>query len=105
MSGSGVGALPVTAIGLLVAAHVFDYVTFLVMTGRHGLNAELNPIVVALADSVGLPGLTVAKVASVVLLASVVTVLMPHRRKWATMILAIGIAVGIVGGISNIASL
>jgi hypothetical protein len=100
-----VRALPVTAIGLLVAAHAFDYVSFLVMTGRHGLAAELNPIVVALADSYGLPGLTVAKIASVVLLASVVVVLTPHRRRWASAILTIGIVVGLVGGISNVASI
>jgi len=93
-----------TALVLLVAAHVFDYVTFLVMTGRQGLEAELNPLVVHLAAEYGLPGLTLAKVVSVVFLAAVVVLISPHRRRVASTILVIGIVAGTVGGVSNVAS-
>jgi len=35
--------------------------TFLFMILRHGLSAEFNPVVVAVAQDYGLPGLTIAK--------------------------------------------
>jgi hypothetical protein len=95
----------VAAIVVLAVAHAFDYVTFLVMTGRHGLAAELNPIVVVLSEQFGLPGLTLAKLASVVLLAAIVVIIGAQRRRMASVILAIGITAGLVGGVSNIASL
>ena len=38
---------------------MFDLFSFIVMTERHGMGAEANPIVVMLADSIGLGGLTV----------------------------------------------
>ncbi len=96
--------MPLASIAVLAAAHLFDFGSFLVMTSRHGLAAEFNPVVVALAQSVGLPGLTVAKIGAVVLLASVVLIIAPKRRKLATSVLVIGIATGLLGGISNVAS-
>jgi hypothetical protein len=93
------------AIFLLVAAHAFDYFSFLVMTAKHGLAAELNPIVVVLAEQFGLPGLTIAKVASVVFLASVALLISSQRRRMAGTIVFIGITVGMVGGLSNIATI
>ncbi len=89
----------------LVAAHVFDYISFLVMTARHGLAAELNPLVVTLAQEFGLPGLTFAKIASVAFLAGVVLVIAAQRRRMARIVLTVGITAGLVGGISNIASI
>jgi hypothetical protein len=97
--------MPLTGLVILAAAHAFDYVSFLIMTSKHGMVAELNPIVVTLAQDYGLPGLTLAKMASVVLLASVFLVLRPHRRRWSSALLTIGIMVGVVGGISNVASI
>lgn len=96
--------LPLTALGLLVAAHLFDYVTFLVMTSKHGMAAELNPLVVSLANSFGLPGLTLAKVGSVVFLGVVTLILAQHRRRVATALLSVGIVVGVFGGLTNVAS-
>jgi hypothetical protein len=93
-----------TAIALLVAAHVFDYLSFLVMTARHGLAAELNPVVVVLAEQFGLPGLTVAKLASVLFLVIAATALGRHRPRGATVLLTVGIMAGVVGGLSNVAS-
>jgi hypothetical protein len=95
----------ITAISLLVAAHAFDYVTFIAMTARHGMAAELNPVVVALQDQFGLPGLTLAKIASVLFLAMVVVLVTPQRRRMASVLLTIGITAGVVGGVSNIASI
>jgi hypothetical protein len=95
----------ITAIALLVAAHAFDYVTFIAMTARHGMAAELNPVVVALQDQFGLPGLTLAKIASVLFLAMVVVLVTPQRRRMASVLLTIGITAGVVGGVSNIASI
>ena len=94
-----------TALLVLVAAHAFDYVSFLVMTAKHGMIAEANPVVLHLEQLWGLPGLTIAKVASVAFLASVVIIAAPHRRKVAGVLLTIGITAGMVGGVSNIASI
>jgi hypothetical protein len=100
--------LPIAALSLLAlaSAHLFDYGTFLVMTARHGLVAELNPVVVAVAQDYGLPGLTLAKVLSVLFL-SLTAVLMVrvHRRKVAGALIVIGITAGLIGGFSNIASM
>ena len=94
-----------TALVFLVIAHVFDYVTFLAMTAKHGLAAELNPVVVSLAESFGLPGLTVAKLASVAFLAGVVVLVTPQRRRVAAVLVTVGISAGVLGGVSNIASI
>lgn len=93
------------ALALLAAAQLFDYVSFLVMTERHGLAAELNPIVVALHDGLGMVGLTVAKAAAVVFLASSATLLMPRRPNVAFGVLLVGIILGMVGGASNVLTL
>lgn len=89
---------------LLVAAQLFDLASFIIMTARHGLAAELNPIVVALAQGVGLPGITLVKLALVVLVVGVVVIIAPKRRRLATAVLMLGITAGLLGGVSNIAS-
>jgi hypothetical protein len=94
-----------TAVALLAAAHLFDYVSFLAMTSRHGLAAELNPIVVRLAQDYGLAGLTLAKVGSVAFLALVAVVVARSRPRAAVALVLIGIAAGLIGGISNLASI
>jgi hypothetical protein len=98
--------LPVFGLALvaLVGAHAFDYVTFLVMVTHHGLAAELNPIVARLAEDYGLAGLTLAKGAAVTFLATSVLLLAPRRPRTAAALTLIGIGVGLVGGISNVAS-
>ena len=93
------------ALMLLAIAQLFDYVSFMVMIDRHGLAAELNPIVVAIHDNVGLLGLTVAKASAVVFLAASATLLMPRRPTVAFAVLVVGIILGVVGGISNIMTL
>lgn len=95
-------AMPLLALGLLALAQLFDYVSFMVMIDRHGLAAELNPIVVAIANNLGLIGLTLVKAGAVVFLACAVMVLMPRRKHVATAVLTVGVVLGFVGGISNV---
>ncbi len=97
--------MPIAALSLLATAHLFDFVTFLVMTSRHGLAAEVNPVVIKVAEEYGLPGLTLAKVGTVIFLSvAVVLLARTHRRGTASVLLMIGIAAGIFGGLTNIAS-
>jgi hypothetical protein len=95
----------VVAITVLALAQFFDYATFLLLIGRHGLAAEANPIVVRIAQSTGIPGLTLAKVLTVVFAASLMILIAPRRRWLGYGLLAFGVAAGLVGGVSNIASL
>jgi hypothetical protein len=95
-------ALPLIALGILAVAQLFDYASFMVMIERHGLSTELNPIVVALANSVGLVGLTLVKAGAVLFLAFAVLLLMPRRRHVAVAVLAVGVVLGVVGGVSNV---
>ena len=105
-NGIGEQLLPVATLTLLALAHLFDFSTFLLMTSRHGLAAELNPIVVFMATEFGLPGLTIAKLASVVFLAVTAVILYRARRtRVATSLIMIGVLAGVVGGFSNIASI
>jgi hypothetical protein len=99
--------LPVLGLAIvaLAGAHAFDYFTFLVMVAHHGLAAELNPIVQRLAQDYGLPGLTLAKSGAVIFLGSSTMLLAPRRPRFATLLLLVGIGLGLVGGISNVASI
>jgi hypothetical protein len=97
--------MPLVALAALIAAHLFDFASFVLMTARHGLEAEINPVVVALAEGHGIVGLTLAKFVSVVLVGTTVAIIAPKRRRLAMAVLVVGIAAGVVGGISNIATL
>ena len=92
-------------IGLLIIAHVADYTTFVVMIMRHGLQAELNPIVTKLATEHGLALLTISKFATVLLVASVFLVVGRTRPKLAAGVLGIGVFVGTFGAWSNLATI
>jgi hypothetical protein len=99
-----VGSAALYALALLVAAQAADYLTFLAMVGIHGLSAELNPIVVALAVH-GFGPLTVAKAATVVLVAGAFLVGRRHRPGVAQLTLGLGIIAGAMGAVSNLATL
>jgi hypothetical protein len=92
-------------VAVLALAHVFDYVSFLAMVGRHGLTAEANPLVVGLIQEAGLPGLTVAKFASVLLAGFAAVVLYQRRPRLAMAVVIFGTAAGIIGGLSNVVAL
>ena len=89
----------------LALAHFFDWASFLVMINRHGMSAEANPVVVFLAEGLGIPGLTVAKVVTVAFAALLMTVIAQRRRRLAIGLLVFGVSAGLVGGVSNIATL
>jgi hypothetical protein len=93
------------ALAVLALAHAFDYASFLVMVDKHGLSAEANPVVVLLAQEMGLPGLTIAKIATVAFAAMLMVVIAPRRRRLAMGLLMFGVAAGLVGGVSNVATL
>jgi hypothetical protein len=95
--------LPV-AIAVLALAHLFDLLTFAVMVGLHGPAAEANPLVYRLFEQLGMPGLTAAKIAAVVLGASVFVALAPRWPRLASVVLFFGIAAGVIGGITNLAT-
>lgn len=92
-------------ISILAIAHFFDYATFLVLVARHSIAAEANPVVVSIARSTGLPGLTLAKLMTVVLASSLTLVLWPRYPRLAMALLFFGVAAGLFGGLTNVASL
>jgi hypothetical protein len=98
----------------LTLAQALDLVTFWVMVRWVGPQAEANPVVADLFEALGLPGVIVAKVALVVMvgaLAFAAATQMRARvptRTWALvggLPLALAIAVGLIGGITNTATL
>ena len=92
-------------IAVLIFAHIADYVTFVVMIARRGLGTELNPIVVRIFEDWGLAALTVAKFATVLLVASVFLVVARSRPRLAVGVLTFGVFVGALGAYSNILTL
>lgn len=95
-------------IAALLAAQLFDFGTFTLMIGRHGIVAEVNPIVAQGFDAFGMPILALSKVALIVLLGSIIVLLardMPSRRPipgLAATITLLAVIGGLVGGISNV---
>ena len=95
-------------IAALLAAQLFDFGTFTLMIGRHGIVAEVNPIVAQGFDSYGMPILALSKVALIVLLGSIIVLLardVPSRRPipgLAATITLLAVIAGLVGGISNV---
>lgn len=95
-------------IAALVAAQMFDYGTFTLMVERHGIRAELNPIVASGFAAFGLPIIALAKLALVVLIGSIIVILAHDQRasrgttRIAASVTVIAVVAGLVGGISNI---
>jgi hypothetical protein len=89
-------------IGILIFAHIADYVTFVFMVLLHGLDEELNPLVATLAAEYGLAVLTVAKFATVLLVATVFLVVGRTHPRIGGAVLVFGVLVGGLGAFSNI---
>jgi hypothetical protein len=94
----------------LALAQGFDLATFSVMVARHGAMAEANPIVNNLFDVYGMPAVILGKVALVSLIGALC--LMSYARGgtgvWRVvggLPLALAIAAGLIGGITNAAVL
>ena len=111
-----VGLRAATSIGFLrlatlVVAQSFDLATFSLMVARHGTIAEANPIVVDLFVSFGMPAVFLAKAALMVLVGALSVAAWSQRggtRIWSLvggLPLAIAIAFGLIGGITNTANL
>ena len=81
--------MPAAGIGLLIMAHVADYVTFVVMVAREGLGTELNPIVATIAADWGLALLTVAKFATVLFVAATFLIVGRTRPRLAGFVLKV----------------
>jgi hypothetical protein len=93
----------------LFLAQAFDLATFSAMVARHGAMAEANPIVSRLFDSYGMPAVIIVKLALVLFVGalSVAALSQGRRGVWSViggMPLALGIAAGLIGGITNAAT-
>ena len=93
----------------LILAQLLDLVTFDVMVHRVGPEAEANPFVSDLFLAAGMPAVAIAKIALILLVGSLVVAAYGHgeRRVWALVggvPLALGISVGLIGGITNVAT-
>ena len=93
----------VAAVLTMSAAQLFDLATFGTMVHRVGPGAEANPLVGLLFGLYGYPLVAIAKVVLLAMVTAVGAILLRSRRttQMAAAVLAIGILIGLVGGISN----
>ncbi len=92
-------------IAILIMAHIADYTTFVVMVARHGLDSELNPLVATIVEDWGLALLTIAKFATVLLVAATFLIVSRSRPRVAATVLVFGILIGGLGAASNLATI
>ena len=94
----------------LVVAQAFDLATFQWMVRRHGLHAEVNPIVQDLFARSGWFAVIGVKVALVVLISSLFVAGWYRRDRYTRffgggMPMGLAIVAGLVGGITNAATI
>jgi len=94
------------AVLTFAVAQFFDFGTFVVMVDRHGPGAEANPLVAGILAGLGIPGIVIAKVALVVLVAATAILLVRRpgsagHRGIAAAVVGLGIVAGLVGGCTN----
>ena len=101
-------------IASVLAAQLLDMATFAMMVGRHGIVAEMNPLVAHGFAGFGMPMVVLMKIALVVLVSSTITVL--SRRNTPArgtpgrdaapdlvqVVTLVAVLAGLVGGISNV---
>jgi hypothetical protein len=95
----------VAALGTLLAvavAQASDTLTFMRMVGIAGIEAELNPLVAAGHDTLGMLPLVAAKLALVVLIGSVFAIVSRRHRRVAATVATAGMAAGLIGAFSNV---
>ena len=85
------------------AAQLFDLATFMRMVHQLGPAAEVNPLVGAVFAVYGYPMVAIVKIVLLALVTSVATILFARatRPRLATGVVALGILIGLVGGLSN----
>ena len=95
----------------MAAAQFFDLGTFGRMVDRHGIRAELNPIIASGYHMFGWPVVILMKFALVMLVASVVVLLMRASQqdgqgtlspRLASVVTVVAVVVGVIGGVSNV---
>ena len=94
----------------LALAQAIDLATFSMMVARHGAAAEANPLVSDLFATLGMPAVIIAKAALVLLIGALCLAAGARggRGVWALVggvPLALAIAAGLIGGITNTAVL
>ncbi len=94
----------------LALAQAFDFATFDTMVGVRGPSAEANPLIEGIFLALGTPAVVLAKVALVTLIVAlgIAAAVRGRQGVWAVVggvPLALGIAAGLVGGITNTATL
>lgn len=92
---------------LLVAfvfiAHFFDYSTFTVMVGAHGIDAEANPVVSWLYTNGGMPVVTLFKVGGVAFATGIAVYLWSiHKALLAGWVFGVGIITGTIATYTNL---
>ena len=93
----------------LFLAQTLDLATFSVMVARHGASAEANPIIVQVFDSFGMPAVILVKLVLITFVAALALAASGkgNRKLWAMvggLPLAVAIAAGLIGGITNAAT-
>ena len=92
----------------LAIAQAFDFATFFVMVRIHGVAAEANPLVQRMFLALGTPAIALSKIALVTLIIALglMAAVRGGKGRWSVvggMPLALGIAAGLIGGITNAA--
>src|SRR6185437_7692402 len=93
----------VAAVLTLSAAQLLDLATFMTMIHRLGPGAEVNPVVGVLFGAYGFPLVAIAKVVLLAVVTAIGAILLKRAgtTKIAVAVLAVGIVIGLAGGISN----
>ena len=92
----------------LMLAQALDLTTFVLMVRTHGVAAEANPLVAGLFVSLGIPAVVIAKSLLIVVVGSLGIAAAASGRTLAWRVagglpIALAIAIGLIGGITNTA--
>jgi hypothetical protein len=97
---------PNAAAGMLLAvgsAQGADALTFVRMVRDHGIRAEANPFVAALAAGGDLVAMVLVKAALVVLVVAIFAVVVARHPLLACVVATFAVTAGLVGAFSNVA--
>ena len=97
---------PNAAAGMLLAvgsAQGADALTFVRMVRDHGIRAEANPFVAALAAGGELGAMVAAKAALVVLIVAIFAIVVVRHPLVACLIATLAVGAGLLGAFSNVA--
>jgi hypothetical protein len=96
----------IAAVMTMSAAQLLDLMTFNAMVRHVGPAAEANPLVGLLFGLYGYPIVAIAKVVLLAFATAIAAILAARMRpRLAGAVITAGIAVGLIGGISNVVAL